>query len=76
VKLYNKKKESNLDIKNLTRIEVSGVETGNMYWWFLNSYEFNLEMLPDLFLTEYAYCLDDYRDTTLLGLLYAVQNRL
>lgn len=65
-KIYNKKRESNLDVKNLTRIEVSQVETGDISVYLLDKFEFNSDMLPGLYLTEYAYSLEDYGDTTTL----------
>ena len=73
VKVYNKKKESNLDILGyLTRIEVS--RDGNDFEIrkvkVLN-YDYNF---PWIYTNNYIYSLSDYQDKTTLGLLYAVQN--
>lgn len=73
LKIYNKKKESNLNILgSLTRVEVSRV---------LDDYPisdmklFNFgNCFPNLYLNKYLYSFEDYEDKTLLALLYAVQN--
>lgn len=74
VKIYNKKRESNLDVNELTRVEVSGVETGDMPLIFLDKYTFEDRLFPLLYVKEYVFSLEDYQDTTLLAILYAVQN--
>ena len=73
VKIYNKKIESNLDIKgDLTRVEISKKLEDfpvKRIW----AYHFD-NVFPDLFLNEYLYSFKDYEDKTLLAVLYAVQN--
>lgn len=72
-KVYNKKKESNLDILgDLTRVEVSRI---------LEDYPVNKIQLykygddfPEIYLNQYVMSLSDYKDKTLLAILYAVQN--
>lgn len=72
LKIYNKKKEANLDILgDLTRIEISRI---------LEDYPINRIQLykfgdnfPEIYLNQYVMSLSDYKDKTLLGLLYAVQ---
>lgn len=76
VKIYNKKRESNLDVRELTRIEISSVETGELPIYLLKQYKFEERLFPQLFLKEYVFSLEDYKDTTLLAILYAVQSRL
>lgn len=73
VKIYNKKIESNLDIKNLTRIEISSqlhLDIKNIM-----SYEYNVK-LPELFINEYMYSFSDYtkKNDTLRCILFALQH--
>lgn len=72
-KIYNKKKESNLQILGeLTRIEVSRlIEEYSILDIELYKYD---EVFPEIYLNNYMMTLDDYGDKTLLALLYAVQN--
>lgn len=73
VKIYNKKIESDLKIlHDLTRVEVSR---------YFDDYpvneisKFNYgNIFPNLYLNQYVYSLSDYKDKTLLAILYAVQN--
>ena len=75
IKIYNKKKESNISmLGDLTRIEISKT---------LEDFEIRrLSVLndngffPDIYLNQYVYSLSDYenRDRTLFAILYAVQN--
>lgn len=72
-KIYNKKIESNLNIEHsLTRVEVSRT---------LEDYPINEmskfdfgDFLPRLYLNRYLYTFSDYKDRTMLAILYAVQN--
>lgn len=73
IKIYNKKIESNLDIKgDLTRIEISkkldDYEVKKICFYHFDN------VFPDLYLNEYLYSFKDYEDKTLLAILYAVQN--
>lgn len=73
VKVYNKKKESNINmLKDLTRIEISRVcEDYNIEEMKFFSYD---DKFPSVYLNEYIYSLSDYEDKTLLAILYAVQS--
>lgn len=73
VKVYNKKRESNLNILgDLTRIEISrsfdDFDIKNMVFFNFG------ERFPNVYLNSYIYSLSDYEDKTLLAILYAVQN--
>lgn len=73
LKIYNKKKESNLDIKGeLTRIEIT-----KLYNDFsikdISFLHFG-DNFPVLFTNNYLYSFKDYEDKTLLAILYSVQN--
>lgn len=73
VKIYNKKKESNLDIRSeLTRIEVTSKQ--DYKYNPLNYFSPNI-CFPELYTSDYMYTFKDYEDKTLLAILYAVQNR-
>lgn len=73
LKIYNKKKESNLNILgSLTRVEVSRV-LEDFPIVNINLYHFG-EVFPTIYLNQYVMSLSDYKDKTLLALLYAVQN--
>lgn len=73
VKIYNKKKESNIDIlSDLTRIEISR-EINDFSINFINDFKYDGNF-PLLYLNQYIYSLSDYNDKTLLAILYAVQN--
>lgn len=74
VKIYNKKLESNLKIQGeLTRVEVSKTyddfPLNNMVL-----YKFG-DNFPILYLQQYCYSFSDYKDKTLLAILFAVQNK-
>lgn len=73
VKIYNKKKESDLNILGeLTRLEVTSKQdyTYNPLNYFCPNITF-----PELYTADYMYTFKDYEDKTLLAILYAVQNR-
>lgn len=71
-KIYNKKRESNLDIKGeLTRVEISrSLEEFDIVG--ISRYEY-LDVFPEIYLNNYVMTLDDYGNETLLAVLYAVQ---
>ena len=72
-KIYNKKIESNLNIPgDLTRIEISR-ELDDFPIEDLKLFSYG-NMFPSLYLSNYLYSFNDYKDTTLLAILYAVQN--
>lgn len=72
IKIYNKKKESELDIRGeLTRLEVTSEQ--DYKYNSLNYFIPNIKF-PDLYTAEYMYTFKDYEDKTLLAILYAVQN--
>lgn len=73
VKLYNKKKESDLNILgDMTRIELSReVEDFEVRKVKILNYD---NIFPNVYINNYVYSLSDYKDKTLLALLYAVQN--
>ena len=70
IKIYNKKIESNLDF-DLTRVEITSKIDRKIKEIFF--YDYNIK-LPDLYLNDYMYSFDDYKDKTTLALLYAVQS--
>lgn len=73
VKIYNKKKESNLNILGeLTRVEVSR-EFKDFNVRSIALFDFG-DFFPNIYLNQYIYSLSDYNNPTLLALLYAVQN--
>ncbi len=70
IKIYNKAIESNLSY-NLTRVEVSKkldlrVPEVNMFDLKLN--------LPEIYTNNYIFSFSDYKDSTFLAVLYAVQS--
>lgn len=74
VKIYNKKKESNLKCFNeLTRVEVS-VKFDDFR--LINIKEFYLpeDVFPEIYTNDYLYTFSDYKDKTLLAMLFAVQS--
>ena len=73
VKIYNKKKESDLNIMgDLTRIEISReVEDFPIHDVKILHYD---NLFPSIYTNNYIYSLSDYNDKTTLALLYAVQN--
>lgn len=72
IKIYNKKRESDLQIiGEFTRIEISReVEDFPILDIDKFSYDNNF---PVIYTSQYMYTLSDYKDKTLLALLYAVQ---
>ena len=74
VKIYNKKKESKLEIEHdLTRVEIS-LEYDDFLISNMIIYKFDKSVFPELFLQKYCYSFSDYKDKTMLAILYAVQN--
>lgn len=72
-KIYNKKKESELEIPGeLTRVEVT-VRLDDYKMKNIVTYNSTF-ILPELFTNDYMYTFKDYEDKTLLAILYAVQN--
>lgn len=72
-KIYNKKKESDLDILgDLTRIEISR-EMEDFPIKNTKIFEYD-NIFPSIYLNNYIVSFSNYEDKTLLGLLYAVQN--
>lgn len=73
IKIYNKKRESNLNILgDLTRIEISReVEDFPIHDVKILKYD---NLFPSVYIQNYIYSLSDYNDKTLLAILYAVQN--
>lgn len=69
IKIYNKKIESNLDY-DLTRVELSSKLDISIKDIMYYNYKVKL---PDLYLNNYLYTFADYKDKTLLAILYAVQ---
>ena len=70
IKIYNKKIESNLNY-DLTRVELTSkinLDINN-----ISTYVYNVK-LPDLYLNNYLYTFSDYKDKTLLAILYAIQS--
>ena len=74
IKIYNKKKESNLkDVNELTRVEVS-VQFEDFRLVDIKSFKLPEELFPDVYINDYLYTFSDYKDKTMLALLYAVQS--
>ena len=75
IKIYNKKKESKLNILgDITRIEIS--REMNDYDIRRLSTLYDCGFFPDIYLNQYVYSLSDYenKNKTLMALLFAVQN--
>lgn len=79
IKIYNKKKESNLSITgSYTRVEITrevdDFKINDIVLWQYDNF------FPDLYLNNYVYSLSDIerknKDKTLYAILYAVQNRI
>ena len=70
IKIYNKKIESNLEY-DLTRVEITSKIERKIRDIKYYSYDVKL---PDLYLNDYMYSFEDYKDRTTLALLYAVQS--
>ena len=73
IKIYNKKIQSDLEILgDLTRVEVSR-ELDDYEVRKIKYYKYD-DKFPNIYLNNYIYSLSDYKDKTLLAVLYAVQN--
>lgn len=70
IKIYNKKIESNLNY-DLTRVEITSQLNYDIKNIMLYKYDVKL---PDLYLNNYLYTFTDYKDRTILAILYAVQS--
>ena len=71
-KIYNKKKESGIDVNyELTRVEVSR-EFDDYPISDIKYFAYD-GIFPDIYLNNYLYSFSDYNDKTLLAILYAVQ---
>lgn len=70
IKIYNKKIESNLKY-DLTRVEISSKIDFKVKDILFYHYDVKL---PELYLNDYMYTFSDYKDKTMLAVLYAVQN--
>lgn len=76
IKIYNKKKESDLNIVgNLTRIEISR-KYDNLDIVGIKNYDFGNQFFPSIFLNQYIFSFSDIttKDKTMLAILYAVQS--
>lgn len=75
IKIYNKKKESKLNILgDITRIEIS--REMNDYDIRRLSTLYDCGFFPDIYLNQYVYSLSDYenKNKTLMAIVFAVQN--
>lgn len=75
IKIYNKKKESKLNILgDITRIEIS--REMNDYDIRRLSTLYDCGFFPDIYLNQYVHSLSDYenKNKTLMAILFAVQN--
>lgn len=74
VKIYNKKKESHLDIAgDLTRIEVTK-EFDDFPVSKIKLFNIADDIFPCLYINKYIYSLSDYEDKTLLAIIYALES--
>lgn len=73
LKIYNKKRESKLDINDLSRVEISR-ELDDFPVREVKFLDWGLDNFPDIYLNNYIYSLSDYKDKTMLPIIYAVQN--
>ncbi len=76
IKIYNKKKESNLNIVGyLTRVEISK-EFEDFPISNIKNFKFEDSIFPCLYLNQYVFSFSDYtkKDKTLMAVLYAVQS--
>lgn len=74
LKIYNKKRESKLNIEgDLTRVEISReledfpIKDVKFLYWGLNNF-------PELYINNYMCSFSDYNNKTMLPIIYAVQN--
>lgn len=73
IKIYNKKKESDLCITGeLTRVEISR-ELEDFPVSDISLFHYD-GVFPHIYINQYIYSLSDYKDKTLLAVLYAVQS--
>lgn len=73
LKIYNKKRERNLDIQgDLTRIEISR-QVEDIPIRDIKLLKYGTEYFPEIYLNDYIYSLSDLQDKTMLPILYAVQ---
>ena len=73
LKIYNKKKESNLNmLGELTRVEVT-CEFDDFPIERI-AYLYFPDIFPTLYTNDHMYTFEDYKDKTLLAIAYAVQN--
>ncbi len=76
IKIYNKKKESDLVIKgDLTRIEITK-EYDDFPINNIKFFDVPEEIFPKLYTNKYIYSLKDYEDKTLFAIVYAVESGL
>lgn len=74
IKIYNKKKESNLNIQgDLTRVEVS-LQFDDFRLIDIKLFKLPDDIFPVLYLNNYLYTFADYKDKTLFAMVYAVQS--
>lgn len=74
LKIYNKKRESKLDISgDLTRVEISR-KLDDFPVREVKFLDWGLDNFPFIYLNNYIYSLSDYKDKTMLPIIYAVQN--
>lgn len=74
LKIYNKKKESDLNIVgDLTRIELTK-KFEDFPLSNIKLLDVTDDYFPVLYLNKYLYTIDDYKDKTMLAVLYAVQS--
>ena len=73
IKIYNKKKESNLkNVNELTRVEVS-IQFEDFRLIDIKLFKLPEDLFPEICTNDYIYSLSDYKDKTTFALLYAVQ---
>lgn len=70
IKIYNKGIESNLS-RNLTRVEIS--KKLDLRVLDINMFDLKIN-LPELYTNDYIFSFSDYKDSTFLAVLYAVQS--
>lgn len=74
LKIYNKKREGKLDITgDLSRVEISR-ELDDFPVREVKFLDWGLDNFPFIYLNNYIYSLSDYKDKTMLPIIYAVQN--
>ena len=72
LKIYNKKRESKLDITgDLSRVEISR-ELDDFPVREVKFLDWGLDNFPDIYLNNYIYSLSDYKDKTMLPIIYAL----